>query len=244
MKVKIFLLILLVLPFVTKAECGKNINQLKAEYQITIKKITKQGVSAVDSKSIVFWRNGKEVAYQHINKNITEIWNKVSNGRVRPVRYFDEYQHGIEYQPTELERQDRGASWQTKYQILSSNQLNQMKQVAKQGKGCEQTVEYRSQQEFPAGKLIWLSMYQLPKYYDVKTATHLISWELKSLDTSSDVVKAFFKEKHSYKTTDFADIGDNESDPFLIKMINLGFVSEEVSEPTKAKQPDRHAHSH
>ena len=29
-----------------------------------------------------------------------------------------------------------------------------------------------------------------------------------------------------YELTDYADIGDNESDPFLAKMINLGFIQD------------------
>ena len=31
---------------------------------------------------------------------------------------------------------------------------------------------------------------------------------------------------NSYGTTDYTNIGDNESDPFLISMINLGFIED------------------
>lgn len=38
-----------------------------------------------------------------------------------------------------------------------------------------------------------------------------------------------FANWDSFQTTDYADIGDNEGDPFLAKMINLGFIEHGAS---------------
>jgi hypothetical protein len=54
-------------------------------------------------------------------------------------------------------------------------------------------------------------------------------WQLKEMVTEDAAVKAAFELRDDYETTDYADIGDNESDPFLLKMINLGHISHGAS---------------
>jgi len=47
--------------------------------------------------------------------------------------------------------------------------------------------------------------------------------------TEPKKIEEFFRIRGSYQTTDYADIGDNESDPFLLKMMNLGFIKHGAS---------------
>ena len=47
--------------------------------------------------------------------------------------------------------------------------------------------------------------------------------------TSEDAIKQKFAVWDRYQTTDYADVGDNESDPMLAKMIKLGFISHGAS---------------
>ncbi len=54
-------------------------------------------------------------------------------------------------------------------------------------------------------------------------------WKLQKIERNQDVINQFFAQRANYQSTDFADIGDNESDPFLIKMINLGFIDHSAS---------------
>lgn len=61
-------------------------------------------------------------------------------------------------------------------------------------------------------------------------ALSLISrWVLVGLETDQAIIKDRFAAWDSHETTDFADIGDNESDPFLMRMITLGFISHGAS---------------
>ena len=47
---------------------------------------------------------------------------------------------------------------------------------------------------------------------------------LNDVNSDTPAIKAQFAKWDNFQTTDYADIGDNESDPFLAKMINLGFI--------------------
>ncbi|MBX2880378.1 MAG: hypothetical protein KTR32_10625 [Granulosicoccus sp.] len=46
---------------------------------------------------------------------------------------------------------------------------------------------------------------------------------------NAELVDRKFKEWDKHFTMDFADIGDNESDPFLKTMITFGFISHGAS---------------
>ncbi|WP_352289120.1 hypothetical protein, partial [Psychrobacter sp. GW64-MNA-CIBAN-0177] len=47
---------------------------------------------------------------------------------------------------------------------------------------------------------------------------------LNNVSSNEQVIVAQFAKWDNFQTTDYADIGDNENDPFLAKMINLGFI--------------------
>lgn len=49
-------------------------------------------------------------------------------------------------------------------------------------------------------------------------------WILERVIEDEAEVRKMFRQWDDYETTDYADIGDNESDPFLMRMINMGFL--------------------
>jgi len=52
---------------------------------------------------------------------------------------------------------------------------------------------------------------------------------LGTVDFKKAQIQQQFALWDAYQTTDYADIGDNEGDPFLAKMINLGFIEHGAS---------------
>ena len=49
------------------------------------------------------------------------------------------------------------------------------------------------------------------------------SWTLTNADYEADVSN-FFAKRVDYQATDYADIGDDHTDPFLTKMVTQGFI--------------------
>lgn len=223
------------------AECKVDSHVLSANYVIQHPD-KKQSVKVFD-----FWRKGDEVGYRYPSKNVTEIWNLLANGKIRPVRYFDEYQKGIEYQPGEVSGSDK--SWSSKYQIIPKTLIEKMKKTGSSGQGCELIENYELKQGETYYRLSWYPHYELPQFYAVQSKRIKIAYKLDSLKTDTVEIEQFFNEKLSYQTTDYADIGDNESDPFLRKMINLGFVGHGASGIYNAEGQaiplrDGHGHHH
>lgn len=174
------------------------------------------------------WRRDTEVAHQYVDNQVTEIWNLVSDGRVRPVRYFDEYRRGIEYQPSELNSGRGDRDWQSKNVLISKQLFEQLELVGVEGEGCDLIETYSLTNNKGQIDLVWLPAVDLIKRYRQETESHISEWHLEEIMVPPGVDDVF-DERAVYQTTDYADIGDNETDPFLRQMINLGFVSHGAS---------------
>jgi hypothetical protein len=57
----------------------------------------------------------------------------------------------------------------------------------------------------------------------LKAGDKRTEWTLTATHRDATAAQRVFSVRESYKSTDFADIGDNETDPFLRDMIHLGF---------------------
>ncbi|TQV89050.1 hypothetical protein [Aliikangiella coralliicola] len=227
---KIILSILSLWPTFTIAnECSHSANIVGVNYVVSKKNALSGEV--ISQEALNFWRLNDQVAYEYAERQVTEIWNLVSNGQMRPVRYFDEYQHGIEYQPMEM-NSDR--DWSAKNNIVSNSFRDKLVKGRAFGFGCDKVVRYKQdkvkQTETESKKakyqaaLEWLSSYQLPKKIKTSANNIVVTWEAKKIITDSTLIKKAFTLREKYQTIDYADVGDSESDPMVSKMLNHKFM--------------------
>ncbi|MCG7571757.1 hypothetical protein MHM89_17795 [Pseudoalteromonas sp. CNC9-20] len=209
-------------------QCQANAQVLKANY------IQQQGVQ--EEQLFSLWRLHDQVAHQANSQGVVELWQRLSNQQVRPIRYFEHYQRGIEYQPGELKEGGQPVSWSQKYQLVHSDLLSQSPSRT-QGEGCGQEQHFEHQQNGYKMTLVWLPALQLVKQLVVarEDADHQDRWQqisrltLQSYQLNPQQVQQQFAHWDRYQTTDYADVGDNEHDPFLAKMINQGFIEHGAS---------------
>lgn len=193
--------------------CDVSPQQLGAVYQFT------QGVKHYDMK---LWRYNGKVAQVISQPAITNQWNKTVSGSQRLVQYFDHYQRGIEYQP----QRANDAQWQRHTQLITEQLLTQLTADEVVGTGCQQAVKYHGKIGDNQYQVTWLPQLQLLKYYQQSNAKQTLTIELTRLIADQATISQQFNRQHDYQLIDFADIGDNESDPFWAKMINMGYVTQ------------------
>lgn len=183
------------------------------------------------------WRRGQEVINERPEDQISQIWNRLPNGRLRLVKVFDGYNRSIEYQAADL---SQGASqeandpeWQSKYQLITDDFIKEMKLVGTEGGGCELKEQYviNGFMGNPDIKfeVHWLKHLKVASFFKRETDKDEFTMQLVELVTDPERVNASFDQRDAYQSTDYADIGDNESDPFLLKMMNLGFIEHGAS---------------
>ena len=124
--------------------------------------------------------------------------------------------------------------------------LAQMKLVNTAGQGCDKVETYTQNHHGQEVEVQWLPEYQLAKVIAVKGKKQSMVWSLTELNINSKEVFEQFAMWDNYHLTDYVDIGDNESDPFLAKMINMGFVQSGASGfyDSKGNQLSGHGHHH
>ena len=202
------------------ANCASQ-DTLGAKYLITSTHIdTKQSTN----QHMLLWRNGNQVAHEYPQTHMTELWEQSSHGMLRLVRNFDAYQRAIEYQPGEINNGKGIKDWGLKYQLISEELKNKMQRHAVTGEGCDKVEKYSLDSKGSRIELEWLPNQQLIKNMKVFKKDVTLQWNLENIVKDVARVKQFFLTRNQYQTTDYIDIGDNESDPFLSKMIHLGFT--------------------
>jgi len=218
--------LLLFFSHASLAECTINKDLLGAKYNVII---SQADTDQQSPRELVLWRNGIQVAHEYKDNRITELWEQSRTGSLRLERHFDDYQRGIEYQPSEINNGRGVTDWSQKYQLVSKNLIASMQLDATHGEGCDKLEIYLLKRGDTSITLEWLPNQQLVKSFKEQNPSRTIVWELQETITGADEVRAAFSTRAAYQTTDYADIGDNESDPFFLKMMNLGFIAHGAS---------------
>jgi hypothetical protein len=202
------------------------------QYEIT----TSVG-NAKEKNSLTIVRSGNRVAYSR--DGLTEVWEKTSNDQIKLYKYFNQHKRGIEYQPIDIVNSEQ-IDWLAKRQLVSENFLNQFMLVKQKNKNCKQYHLYQAKtndekqlkinnknrkESIEKLKIVWLSNLRLPESMQHRRDNVKMSWKLVGLENQLDKITDYLQKLDNYPLIDYSDIGDNESDPFLQKMINLGFVA-------------------
>lgn len=189
------------------------------------------------------WRNGSAVAYQSPGSNITDHWTRSPKQRLKLVRLFEAHSRGIEY---EAKRYGNKITWDKLFHKFEPQHLTQMKLISTVGQGCDKVETYVQNHQGQEVEVQWLPEYQLAKTIKVTNKHKSMMWSLTELNTDDKQVLQQFAKWDNYHLTDYVDIGDNESDPFLAKMINMGFVQGGASGfyDSKGNQLSGHGHHH
>ncbi len=219
---------------------------LSAQYTITATNTTGQQKHT----ELILWRLDNQVAHQYPQTEITELWQRVAGERIKPFRMFDHYQRTIEYQPGESVHGKTEKDWSHRYQLISDSLLAQMTITGESGDGCESTQTLTG--TFGDVKMVvsWRPKLKLMESLTWQSPNGKETWQLQHVATNPKDVKDFFAQRHDYYATDFADIGDDHTDPFLTQMTNLGFIEHgasgfyEASKQGIKSSGGSHSHGH
>jgi len=216
------------LPVTVQAgtSCDSPPDVLGARFEQTV---INSKTGATSARNMELWRDGDRVMFVYPDRGIAEQWERNGNGALHLTTWFDKDRQGIEYMPEDIGSQSDSKRWSEKWQLFPDTLLQKMQVKGESGHDCKVTRKLMQASPVRTVKLEWLVAMKLPENYSVSTKNGTESWALKELVTDQKKIRQTFDQRSHYKTTDYIDIGDNEDDPFLRKMIHLGFVSHHAS---------------
>ncbi len=194
---------------------------LGARYQVS----HAQGKNA-GQYELTLWRVGTVALHSYSEPAISRSYAVSRRGDIYEHHYFDADRRAIEFEARATEPEAAEQFWQEKRTLVTEDFRSRLKLVDEQGESCTRLAQYSGEVDELQYQLLWWPELDLPAYFSV-TDHHgdpVLSWTFIELNPEADAAKQALADRQAYMSTDFADIGDNETDPFLRNMINLGFI--------------------
>ncbi len=208
-------------------DCDRSPAHLGVRYEQQIHELR---TSTVVSRAMELWRDGDRVMHVYPDRGLAEQWERsAEKGPLHLTVWFDADRQGIEYMPEDLGGRSDPQRWAEKWQLVSAKASKTLQSKTTSGTGCELIHELVKEASGRQVVLEWNASLQLPTRYTVTTDDRVEVWVAKEIIADPKRVRQAFDRRAAYATTDYIDIGDNESDPFLRKMIHLGFASHAAS---------------
>ncbi|OKY26955.1 hypothetical protein [Thalassotalea sp. PP2-459] len=205
--------------------CKENPAQLIANYQVNHQNVK----GSITRDTLTLARLNNQVGQYYHGKSYGDLWSKPSEQHLLLTRYFPDYQKAIEYQTDEIPVRSYTATWQQQWQLLTDQFVANMERIEIQSKGCYRVEVLTSKVNQIEYTLYWLPTLRLVEKLVIKTEENLLtSWQLTSINHELEDVQNYVNNILTFQTIDYADIGDNEADPLLTKMIHQGFKEREV----------------
>ncbi len=217
----------------TAAECAINPARLGAVY---VTGVLDTGEKLSETRQLELWRDGPRVLRVDQENNVAELWANAAN-KLYLTRYFDGHERGIEYHPGDIDSELDQAHWQQIRQILPDSKLAAMQLISESGSGCDEVQTYEANFEDTKVRVKWLPATNLVKELRRSNTSQTTLWSLREVISDGPEIAAAFAARNDYQLIDYADIGDNESDPFLHEMAHFDFTGQ-----NRHGSPGGHAH--
>ncbi|MDB2386539.1 hypothetical protein N9W21_04260 [Shewanella sp.] len=170
-----------------------------------------------ETRELTLLRSPNRVIYQH-HPHHFELWDR----RGDYVRYFPSAKRSVTYAKGDLLSLNMQVNFDKLNQLMSPKTLQHSTLQSKDT--CQAWQHYHALQTDKKITLTWHESLALPQSLTAQSANELIHYQLIELKAFSET--AFNQQIAGYQDIDFADVGDNESDPFLAKMIHQGFIQQ------------------
>jgi hypothetical protein len=219
---KLLLITAITFPIFVSANDDCQSTKVMATY--SIEEATKDIVSSKKSELILL--RTKNSAFHISNKTVATKWTRLPKDNMKKTSYFIDDKRAIEY---EVVKNNTNQAWDYHAQLLHPKFKEQATLIEKTGVGCELLEHYQQKTITKTVDIWWLPEQKIMKRITSEFADRTVNWQLTDATHNEKVIQQQLDILSAYQSTDFADIGDNESDPFFRKMINLGFIEHSAS---------------
>ena len=184
-----------------------------------------QSVTSAKQNELILLRTHNSI-FHISNQKVATQWSKLSNNYMKKTSYFIDDKRAIEYEAAKTKFKQE---WEYHAQLLHPGFKTQSTFIESTGYGCEKLEHYQQRTHDKIVNIWWLPEKKLVKRIQSDFDNKSVNWQLKKITYKDQVIKKQLGTLLSFQSTDFTDIGDNESDPFFRKMIHLGFIEHSAS---------------
>lgn len=168
-----------------------------------------------------FWRTGDRIEIHNLATHSGEIWIRAADGDIVYQRVFHDDKRVIEYTSGDLRALNRYPSWEAKAGLIEPSVLQRLQHTGSSAYLGRPAEHYQGQIDGIDVELLWFADLKLPAQIRYVSEGHEHSLNLLEYYRASQAPW----ERPSirdYQSIDYADLGDNEADPFIQKVLESG----------------------
>ena len=152
------------------------------------------------------------VIYDFKPQGITRVYLRYSEENIGYEEYFNAEEIGVEHEPSPT---NVPGGWSEVRSFISDDTLGSLKKTGSGKHQCLATSTYEGVVNGETIKATLIDELNLPILLDRRTATGGNRWEVNALETSRERITSISSKLDTYRTYDFADLGDHEEEAFF-----------------------------
>ena len=152
------------------------------------------------------------VIYDFKPQGITRVYLRYSEENIGYEEYFNAEKIGVEHEPSP---NNVPGGWSEVRSFISDDTLESLKKTGSGNHHCLATSTYEGVVNGETIKATLIDEVNLPILLARRTATGGNRWEVNALETSRERITTISSKLDTYRTYDFADLGDHEEEAFF-----------------------------
>jgi hypothetical protein len=163
-----------------------------------------------------FWRSADRVQRENLQSRTGELWQR-DGATLFHALLFHAERRGVEFEQADLQMTGSGSSWAQRAQIVSPALLQRLR-MAKAGRmGKAPFQEYSGEVDGVRWRIRMRTDLMLPVRIEQRRASETLSIEL--IESHPLALAPWLPPvAEGYSMVDFADLGDHERDPFVLRL--------------------------
>lgn len=167
----------------------------------------------------LLWREPDRVETR-LPTGVGELWWRDVRGDVHYQRLFHEHRRLIEYTPVDMHALGAAPDWARLAHLIDPALLgNELKRIETTTAFGRAAVRYRGRVRGIRHEVLWLVRERLPAHMRIRYDDRTVTVRLKAIHPIEQSPWPRTNTE-AYRVTDYADIGDDEADPYLRRLLN------------------------
>ena len=176
--------------------------------------VTLSSESIADQKQYlsILRETNSRVIYDFQPQGITRVYLRYSEENIGYEEYFNLEEIGVEHEPSPT---NVPGGWSEVSNFVSADTLESLKKTSSGTHQCLTTNTYEGVYNGETIKAVLIDNLNLPILLERRTATGGNRWEVEALEIDPQRISSISSKLDTYRTYDFADLGDHEEEAFF-----------------------------
>ncbi|GIX21391.1 MAG: hypothetical protein KatS3mg121_0174 [Gammaproteobacteria bacterium] len=159
-------------------------------------------------------RDAARIEVQERVPGVSELWLLEGGGRIRHLRLYHEARAGIEYDAADLRLLEAVPDWRALGRVVDPARLERLGPP----EPAERFARWPARRYARDGQeVVWIPALQLPaRIAEGEAVTRLLA-----VHTPAAAAPWRFTDPGAYRLIDYADLGDMERDPFVMRLLEI-----------------------